>query len=87
MRADAVCVVTGAGSGIGRATALRLAADGATVVAADINEESAIETCLRSNGAGHRMAAQRVDVRDAEQVKPSRVRHCGTVRPDRLHDL
>ncbi|MFG3342926.1 SDR family NAD(P)-dependent oxidoreductase [Glycomyces sp. NPDC048151] len=33
-------IVTGAGSGIGRATALRLASEGATVVAADVNQES-----------------------------------------------
>lgn len=33
-------VVTGAGSGIGRATCLRFAAEGATVVALDIDEES-----------------------------------------------
>jgi len=33
-------IVTGAGSGIGRATALRLASEGATVVAADVNRDS-----------------------------------------------
>ena len=34
-------IVTGAGSGIGRAIALKLAKDGAEIVAADINEEPA----------------------------------------------
>jgi meso-butanediol dehydrogenase / (S,S)-butanediol dehydrogenase / diacetyl reductase len=34
-----VCLVTGAASGIGRATALRLASEGASIAAADINEQ------------------------------------------------
>jgi NAD(P)-dependent dehydrogenase (short-subunit alcohol dehydrogenase family) len=36
--AGRTAIVTGAGSGIGRATALRLAREGATVVAADISD-------------------------------------------------
>jgi NAD(P)-dependent dehydrogenase (short-subunit alcohol dehydrogenase family) len=36
---DQTAIVTGAGSGIGRAVAVRLAAEGATVVAADVSEE------------------------------------------------
>ena len=39
-----VAIVTGAGSGIGRATAERLAADGARVVCADVNLAGAEET-------------------------------------------
>ena len=38
-----VAIVTGAGSGIGRATALRLAADGAAVVIAEIDREDGME--------------------------------------------
>src|SRR5215470_11209235 len=43
-------IVTGAGSGIGRATALRLAREGATVVAADISEERLNELTAESPG-------------------------------------
>jgi len=39
-----VAIVTGAGSGIGRATALRLAQDGAAVVAVDVNDAGLKET-------------------------------------------
>jgi len=47
-----VCLVTGAAAGIGRATALRLAEEGASIAAADINEEGAAEVarCIREAG-------------------------------------
>jgi 3-oxoacyl-[acyl-carrier protein] reductase len=41
---DKVALITGAGGGIGRATALRFAAEGAAVVAADLDEASVHET-------------------------------------------
>jgi 3(or 17)beta-hydroxysteroid dehydrogenase len=48
--AGKVVLVTGAGSGIGRATALLLAQEGATVVASDINERGGQETAGQSGG-------------------------------------
>ena len=60
-----VAVVTGAGSGIGRSTALLLARGGAAVVAADINDTSDVVQEIES--AGGRATAFRVDVtRDVE---------------------
>jgi dihydroxycyclohexadiene carboxylate dehydrogenase len=47
-----VCVVTGAGQGIGRATARRLAAEGARVVVAERNARSAEETTVQLQAAG-----------------------------------
>ncbi|UCH27959.1 MAG: SDR family NAD(P)-dependent oxidoreductase, partial [Trueperaceae bacterium] len=41
---DKVALITGAGSGIGRETALLFAAQGAAVVAVDLNEASGEET-------------------------------------------
>ncbi len=61
-------VVTGAGSGFGRAVALELADRGARVLCTDVNEEAAAETVellARRGGAGHVM---KVDVRSADEV-------------------
>ena len=62
-----VCVVTGAASGIGRAVALRLAGEGARVVAADLDLAGARET-LRLTGRPRRGLAARVDVRSERSV-------------------
>jgi NAD(P)-dependent dehydrogenase (short-subunit alcohol dehydrogenase family) len=59
--ADKVCIVTGAGSGIGRASALLFAAEGARVVAADLDEAAAAATVAEMGTEG---LARRVDVAD-----------------------
>src|ERR1700682_1294173 len=62
-------VITGAGSGIGRATAQIFARERAHVVCADINEASAKETAEQVTGAGSRAWALKVDVTSRAQVE------------------
>jgi NAD(P)-dependent dehydrogenase (short-subunit alcohol dehydrogenase family) len=62
-----VAIVTGAGTGIGKAVAQRLAAEGAAVVIADINDAQAVVRELQA--AGHRALAVRTDVSDESSVQ------------------
>jgi meso-butanediol dehydrogenase/(S,S)-butanediol dehydrogenase/diacetyl reductase len=64
-----VAVVTGAGSGIGRATALRFAAEGARVVVNDLNAETATRVAKEIEAAGGIATAFPADVADARQVE------------------
>jgi NAD(P)-dependent dehydrogenase (short-subunit alcohol dehydrogenase family)/pimeloyl-ACP methyl ester carboxylesterase len=65
-----LAVVTGAGSGIGRATALALAGEGAEVIAADIDVESAKDTVGRADRDAYMHAAQ-LDVGDGRAMERS----------------
>lgn len=57
-------IVTGAAGGIGRAMAEAFAAEGASVLCADINEEEAAVTANTIKSAGGKALARRVDVTD-----------------------
>ena len=64
--ADKVCIVTGAGSGIGRASAIRFAEEGARVTAVDI-DGAAVEATVQAIGPA--AFAVQADVSVAAQVK------------------
>jgi 2-hydroxycyclohexanecarboxyl-CoA dehydrogenase len=59
---DKVAIVTGSAQGIGRAIAERLAAEGASVAIADIQEDAALKTAEEIVAAGGKAIAIRLDV-------------------------
>jgi NAD(P)-dependent dehydrogenase (short-subunit alcohol dehydrogenase family) len=61
---EKVALVTGAGSGIGRATASLLAREGATLVVADLNEPAAQAVTAEIAAAGGKAESLRLDVTD-----------------------
>ncbi len=64
-----VAIVTGAASGIGRATAVRFAQEGARLTICDVNLDGLVETARLIEEAGAEVLSQRVDVRRQEEVE------------------
>jgi 2-hydroxycyclohexanecarboxyl-CoA dehydrogenase len=67
--ADQVAIVTGAASGIGKATAMRLADEGASVLIADLNSDGAAAAAAAICEQGGRAFGHGVDVTDAPAVR------------------
>ncbi len=63
------CVITGAGSGIGRASAVRFAREGGLLVCADWNEQGVEETVQIIQKQGGKAVAMKCDVGDEKQVE------------------
>ena len=63
------CIVTGAGSGLGRAMTLGLAQGGALVIAADINSGAVEDTLAELNDSAGRIVPHRVDLTRVEECE------------------
>jgi NAD(P)-dependent dehydrogenase (short-subunit alcohol dehydrogenase family) len=66
---DRLALVTGAGSGIGRATALALAREGAQLALCDVDEAGLEQTAAAARAMGRDVLARRVDVAEAREMQ------------------
>jgi 3-oxoacyl-[acyl-carrier protein] reductase len=70
-----VALITGGGSGIGRACAVRFAREGANVCVADLDQAATVETALQVETAGRKALPVQVDTTD-EAANGAMVRRC-----------
>jgi NAD(P)-dependent dehydrogenase (short-subunit alcohol dehydrogenase family) len=66
---DRTALVTGAGSGIGRASALAFARRGANLILCDVNEVGLADTAEAARALGRDVLARRVDVANADEMR------------------
>jgi meso-butanediol dehydrogenase / (S,S)-butanediol dehydrogenase / diacetyl reductase len=67
---DRIALVTGAGSGIGRAVAIEMAKAGSRVVVTDLSDEGALKTTeMICEQVGHRARAIQMDVTDGRAIR------------------
>ena len=66
---DKVALITGAGSGIGRQSALLFSKEGAAILAVDVNEQAAADTVAEIQRNGAKAAACRADVSKAPECQ------------------
>jgi len=67
---EKISIVTGAGQGIGKAVALRLAREGANVVVADINSKTAKQTAEEIQVLNRRALACHIDIANVAEIQP-----------------
>jgi NAD(P)-dependent dehydrogenase (short-subunit alcohol dehydrogenase family) len=67
---DKIAIVTGAGQGIGKGVALRLAREGAYIVIAEYNAETAEQTADEARALGVRAMPYQIDLSDVTQIQP-----------------
>lgn len=66
---DRVCIITGSGQGMGRASAIEMAREGGKVIVADINEAAGAETVALIEAEGGTAKFIRVDLRSSESIR------------------
>jgi len=80
--ADQVCIVSGAGQGLGRAVSLEMASEGATVVLLERNPKTLDAVAAEISGAGGRAEPYRLDLTDYDayaRVVADVMRKCGRI--------